>query len=240
MPEDNRLAQPLDAVVDAADLGAWRPLVDAWRSAAAGRALALAVDARVAAGAHVYPARVLRALELTPPESVRVVILGQDPYHGLGQAEGLAFSVAPGLAFPPSLRNMFRERARDLQLPVPAQGSLQAWARRGVLLLNTVLTVERERPGSHAGLGWEALTQGLLDALAADAAPKVFMLWGRHAQALAPRLQRGPHGVLQANHPSPLSATRGPKPFLGCGHFGRAAQFLRQAGRGELDWGLDA
>jgi uracil-DNA glycosylase len=235
----NRLVQPLAPLVQALTSD-WRPLLDAWSRSAAGRALIAAVDQRVAAGATVYPAQVFRAFELTPLAATKVVILGQDPYHGAGQAEGLAFSVAPGQRLPPSLRNIFQELQRDIGCPRPASGSLVAWAQRGVLLLNTTLTVEEGRPASHAQLGWQALTDAVCAALARDASPKVFMLWGSHAQAQSSRMELGGAGhlVLQCNHPSPLSATRSPLPFTGCGHFGRAHGFLHAAGRGGVGWAL--
>lgn len=236
----SRLAQPLAALL-ARPHGDWQPLLEAWRNGEAGRRTIAAVDGRVAAGAVVYPADVFRAFELTPLSQTRVVVLGQDPYHGPGQAEGLAFSVAPGIRPPPSLRNIFAERQRDLGLPAPGHGSLEAWARRGVLLLNCCLTVEDGRAASHARLGWESLTDAAVAALAADARPKVFMLWGAHAQARLPLIRDGApqaHLVLACNHPSPLSARRAPLPFLGCGHFSRAAAFLEAQGRGSLDWRL--
>jgi uracil-DNA glycosylase len=214
-------------------------LLEHWRRSGEGQALMAAVDARVAAGAVVHPAAVFRALALTPRAQTRVVILGQDPYHGPGQAEGLAFSVAPGQRPPPSLRNIFKELQRDLGLPAPGSGSLQPWAQRGVLLLNATLTVEEGRAGAHAKLGWHVLTDAICTALAEDPAAKVFMLWGAHAQAKLPLLARGRgHLVLQCNHPSPLSALRPPVPFLGCGHFSAAARHLAAAGRGVLDWEL--
>lgn len=236
----SRLAQPLGELLRQPH-GDWQPLLDAWAASPAGRELVPYVDARVAAGAPVYPAAVLRALELTPLARTRVVILGQDPYHGPGQAQGLAFSVAPGMKLPPSLRNIFRERQRDLGLPPPASGSLQPWARQGVLLLNTALTVEEGRPGSHAKLGWEALTDRIIVAVSELPGAKVFMLWGAHAQSKAALVDRR-HLLLQCNHPSPLSATRPPVPFIGCAHFSRAAAFLAEAepGAPRLDWRLTA
>jgi uracil-DNA glycosylase len=232
----NRLHRPLDELL-AADFGSWQPLLQGWRASAAGQALVRAVDARVAAGAMVYPAQVFRALELTPLPEVRVLILGQDPYHGPGQAEGLAFSVPVGEKPPPSLRNIFKELQRDLGLAPPAHGSLLCWAHQGVLLLNTSLTVEDGQAGSHAKLGWQALTDDICAAVARDASSKVFMLWGAHAQAKAPLLAGGGHCLLTSNHPSPLSALRPPLPFIGNGHFGQANRFLRQAGRAEVAWG---
>lgn len=235
-----RLQPPVEAAFDAIDPG-WRPLVQAWRESAAGRSTLAQVAARLAAGATVYPARPLRALELTPPAAVRVVILGQDPYHGPGQAEGLAFSVPRGVRLPPSLRNIAAELSRDLGLPPLPHGHLGAWAGRGVLLLNTSLTVEEGRPASHARFGWEVLTDEIVSAVARQTAPAVFLLWGAHAQAKCALIEAiGPqrHLVLRANHPSPLSARRGPAPFLGCGHFSMAARFLEAAGRGRIDWSV--
>ncbi len=227
----------------AVDAG-WQPAVDAWLASAAGRAV-LAHLAHLAqseaAAALIYPPEPLRALALTPLHSTRVVILGQDPYHGPGQAEGLAFSVPPGVKVPPSLRNIFKELQRDLGQSPVVSGHLGAWARRGVLLLNTCLTVEDGAPASHAKLGWEALTDALIACAASDPAPKVFMLWGAHAQAKAALISAaGPqHLLLQANHPSPLSATRPPRPFIGCGHFSQAQAWLQARGR-PISWDLNA
>jgi uracil-DNA glycosylase len=235
---DNRLVAPLAAVLDAAP-PSWRPLVERWRASPAGQALAHHVAARQAAGATIYPAAPLRALELTPRHRVRVVILGQDPYHGPGQAEGLAFSVPRGVPVPPSLRNIFKELARDLGLPPPAHGHLGAWARQGVLLLNTALTVEAGGPASHARRGWEVLTDLVVTAVAEDEQPKVFMLWGGHAQARAPTLAADTrHVILASNHPSPLSASRPPAPFIGNGHFGAANRYLIAHRGAPIDWGL--
>ncbi|CAM4020453.1 uracil-DNA glycosylase [Paracidovorax anthurii] len=210
----------------------WQPLVDEFFAGARGQALQAFLRQRLEAGATVFPPRPLRALELTPPEQVRVVILGQDPYHGRGQAEGLAFSVAPGVALPPSLRNIFKELQRDLGTPFPAWpepgGSLVKWARNGVLLLNTCLTVEEAQPASHAGKGWELLTDAVIRKVGEGERPAVFMLWGSHAQSKRPLIDARRHLVLTANHPSPLSALRPPVPFIGCGHFGRAREFREQ------------
>lgn len=231
----NCLAEPLQDLLARAP-ASWRAVTDAWQATSAGQALIGFVEARRTAGATIYPATPLKALELTPLPAVRVVILGQDPYHGAGQAEGLAFSVPAGVRLPPSLRNIFVEQQRDLGLPLPPHGHLAAWARQGVLLLNTSLTVEDGQPASHAKRGWEALTDALIAAVAAEPRSVVFMLWGAHAQAKAPLIEaagRGRHRVLMANHPSPLSARRPPVPFIGCGHFGQAAA----AG---IDWRLPA
>ena len=214
----------------------WQGVVDAFLSSAPGQGLAAFVQAQLAQGARVYPPQPFRALELTPLASVRVVILGQDPYHGPGQAEGLAFSVAHGVRLPPSLRNIFKERQRSLGTLIPASGSLGAWAREGVLLLNTSLTVEQGLPASHAGQGWEQLTDALLAAVAAKATPCVYMLWGAHAQAKSALISAtaARHGcdalILTANHPSPLSANRPPVPFMGCGHFEVARSWLAARG----------
>ena len=237
----NRLDEPLSGVLDRAP-PSWAPTVRTWRDSIAGRRLEAFVAERQAAGATIYPAQVLHALELTARGQVRIVILGQDPYHGEGQAEGLAFSVPRGQRIPPSLRNVFNELQRDLQMPRPTHGHLAAWARQGVLLLNTCLTVEAGRPASHAKRGWEALTDEIIKSLSGDDAPRVFMLWGAHAQAKGawPQSAGGDrHAVLMANHPSPLSARRGPAPFLGCGHFGAANRFLVSNGQTPIDWSLD-
>ena len=231
-------AEPMRGVESAQLAAGWRPAVDAFFAAPSGQSLERFVAARIAAGAAVYPPRPLRALELTALTDVRVVILGQDPYHGAGQAHGLAFSVPEGVRMPPSLRNIFLELARDCGCAAPAGGSLERWARQGVLLLNAVLTVEAGAAGSHARRGWEVLTDALVGALAQDPAPKAFLLWGAHAQAkrgLIAQAGRG-HAVLQANHPSPLSARRPPLPFLGCAHFSRTNEYLRAHGRSVVDW----
>ncbi len=212
----------------------WQPLVTQFFASQTGQKLLAFLQQRLLAGASIFPPRPLRALELTPPGSIRVVILGQDPYHGRGQAEGLAFSVAPGVALPPSLRNIFRELERDLGQPAPAfpspGGSLARWARHGVLLLNTCLTVEDGQPASHAGRGWETLTDAVIAHASECAAHAVFMLWGAHAQSKRNLIDATRHLVLCANHPSPLSALRPPKPFIGCGHFSQARAWRDQHG----------
>jgi uracil-DNA glycosylase len=227
----------------------WAAVVETFFASTTGQALQTYIAQRLADGAIIYPTQPLRCLMETPLASVHTVILGQDPYHGvdkhtgLPQAEGLAFSITQGAAFPPSLRNVFKERQRDLGetiAPIPMHGSLLGWAHDGVLLLNTCLTVEDGQPASHAGRGWESLTDAVITAVAARQTPTVFMLWGAHAQSKmgliaahdgattegsddlgAPR-----HLVLTANHPSPLSALRPPVPFIGCGHFGQARGWL--------------
>jgi uracil-DNA glycosylase len=210
----------------------WRQLVSEFFQSQTGRGLLDFLQQRLQAGAVVFPPQPLHSLYLTPPEAVRVVILGQDPYHGRGQAEGLAFSVATGVAVPPSLRNIFTELRRDLGTPFPAfpepGGSLVRWARQGVLLLNTCLTVEEGQPACHAGRGWELLTDAVIRKVSKDAAPAVFMLWGAHAQGKRVLIDASRHLVLMANHPSPLSALRPPIPFIGCGHFSQARTWREQ------------
>jgi uracil-DNA glycosylase len=227
--QDNRLREPLAHAFERVP-AAWRSVTDPFIRSHEGRALAAFVDQRVRGGAVVYPGQLFRALEFNPPDAVRVVILGQDPYHGPGQAQGLAFSVAPGQRkLPPSLRNILKEVAADTGAPSVCQGDLSPWARQGVLLLNSALTVEEGVPQSHAGRGWEGLTDALLKRVAAQPEPVVFMLWGASAQRKRPLVERdGPaaHCVLVANHPSPLSAARPPVPFAGCRHFSRANAFL--------------
>ena len=216
----------------------WQPLVVDFFGSAVGQKLLGFLGERLDAGAVIFPPQPLRALELTPPEQVRVVILGQDPYHGRGQAEGLAFSVAPGVALPPSLRNIFKELARDLGTAPPPfpnpGGSLVKWAKNGVLLLNTCLTVEEAQPASHAGRGWEVLTDAVIRHVAQGERPVVFMLWGAHAQSKRALIDMQRHKVLTANHPSPLSALRPPVPFIGCGHFGQARAWREAQGTGAV------
>ncbi|HAX22829.1 MAG TPA: uracil-DNA glycosylase [Hydrogenophaga sp.] len=214
----------------------WAALVYGFWASAAGQSLQAFLQQRLDSGAIIYPPQPLRALALTPLADVRVVILGQDPYHGPGQAEGLAFSVAPGVRIPPSLRNMFKELQRDLGLAPPASGSLVRWAGQGVLLLNTCLTVEDGQPASHAGRGWEVLTDALIRRCSETGGPKLFLLWGAHAQKKAALIDGAHHQVLCANHPSPLSASRGPAPFLGCGHFGAVNHWLQASGQAPVAW----
>ncbi len=217
--------------LDAARVHAdWQPLVRSFLSSSTGQQLQEFLQSRLSQGAVIYPFAPFRALQLTALQDVRVVILGQDPYHGAGQAEGLAFSVARGVKIPPSLRNIFKEIQRELGIAPPAHGSLQSWAEQGVLLLNACLTVEDGQPASHAKRGWELLTDTLIQACAQKTQPVVFMLWGAHAQAkrglIAQHNADARHLVLCANHPSPLSALRPPEPFIGCGHFGQAQRWL--------------
>ena len=194
--------------------------------------------AEEAAGKHIYPPRAQRfaALEMTPRDAVKVVILGQDPYHGRGQAHGLAFSVADGVRVPPSLVNIYKELQADLGIERSTLGNLSGWARAGVLLLNNALSVEEGRAGAHQDIGWEAITDACVAAVAAGDKPCVFMLWGAHAQkkaARVPGLMDGRHLVLKAAHPSPLSAHNG---FFGSRPFSQANAFLEAHGRGAIDW----
>lgn len=221
---------------------AWRPALEPVLASRPLRTLGGFLKAEEAAGKTIYPPAGTRlaALALTPLPDVRVVILGQDPYHGPGQAHGLAFSVRPGVPVPPSLLNIFKEQETDLGLPRPAHGHLESWARRGVLLLNTVLTVEAGQAGSHRGKGWELFTDAAIRAVAERAAPCAYFLWGSHARsktALIREASTGPHLILEAPHPSPLSAHRG---FLGCRHFSRANAWLEEQGAAAIDWRLPA
>lgn len=196
---------------------------------------------RKEAGARIFPrgADWFNALALTPLPAVRAVVLGQDPYHGPGQAHGLCFSVLPGVPPPPSLVNIFKELHGDLGLPRPRHGHLDHWARQGVLLLNSVLTVEMGKAGAHANRGWERFTDAVIARVAEQETPVAFLLWGSYAQKKAGFIrdvtQGGRHLVLRAPHPSPLSAHNG---FFGCRHFSRANAFLAENGRGAIDWAL--
>ena len=219
----------------------WRAILEPVLASSKSHALGGFLTAEEAASKAIYPPRGTRlaALELTPLDAVKVVILGQDPYHGPGQAHGLAFSVQTGVKVPPSLVNIFKELESDLGLPRPAHGNLSAWAKRGVLLLNNALTVADGRPASHQGKGWEEITDAVVAAVAAKPEPCVFMLWGSHARKKAARVPGlGPgshHLILTAPHPSPLSAHTG---WFGSGHFSQANMFLAAHARGPVDWRL--
>lgn len=185
----------------------------------------------------IYPPGpdIFNALNATTFEDVKVVILGQDPYHGPGQAHGLCFSVKPGVPAPPSLVNIFKEIHDDVGEPVPAHGCLTSWARQGVLLLNSVLTVRKAQAGSHQGKGWEAFTDAVIQALNEQRNGLAFMLWGAYAQKKGALISRDRHLCLKAPHPSPLAAHRG---FFGCKHFSKANQYLASQGTPMIDWGL--
>ncbi len=200
---------------------------------------------REAAGAIIYPHKqnMFAALKATPFDNVRVVIVGQDPYHGAGQAHGLSFSVPQGVDQPPSLRNIFKELHADIGMPMPHTGTLTSWANQGVLLLNALLSVEANSPASHAGKGWELFTDAILAQLIQRKQPTVFMLWGAYAQKkianlnlhIDQHIDQSNHLILKAAHPSPFSVTR----FLGCRHFSQANIFLKQHGLPEIDWRIE-
>lgn len=248
----------------------WHATLDDAQIRATLAQLSQQLASRKQAGAVIYPAHPFRALEGLDPQDIKVVILGQDPYHGPGQAQGLAFSVPDDFKRPPSLRNIFLEidrcyplaaqdsddanissyRLEPSKMGSPAQGrldigpalpgnDLSRWTEQGVLLLNTVLTVEDGQPASHAKLGWELVTDALISAVAADTSPKVFMLWGAHAQSKKELITAYPqHLILTANHPSPLSARRPPIAFIGCNHFKTANEWLLQHKRSPVQWSI--
>jgi len=201
------------------------------------QALKTFLQGEKAAGKRIFPkgAEYFRALDLTPLDRVKVVILGQDPYHGEGQAHGLCFSVRPGIRPPPSLVNIYKELHSDLGIPRPAHGFLEHWAQQGVLLLNSVLTVEMAQAASHQGRGWERFTDAIIRLVNAKAEPVVFLLWGAYAQRKAAFVDASRHLVLKSAHPSPLSAHNG---FLGSRPFSQANAFLEVHGRGAIDWAL--
>jgi len=222
---------------------AWQDLLRDFWGSATGSTLDKKVSACLASGQVIFPDSPYRALALTPFEKVQVVVLGQDPYHGPDQAQGLAFSVGVDQKIPPSLRNIFKEIQRDLGAPIPSgadAGSLVRWAEQGVLLLNTALTVEQSKPASHSDWGWEVLTDKIIQALSAHPKPKAFLLWGAHAQSKSKQIEalndQGRHLILKANHPSPLSALRRPTPFMGCGHFGQVNRWLEGQKKKPILW----
>lgn len=187
---------------------------------------------------RVYPpgSRIFAAFDRTPFEKVKVVILGQDPYHGKGQAHGLCFSVPSGIMAPPSLINIFRELHNDLGIPMPAHGNLESWADQGVLLLNATLTVRANQAGSHQNKGWENFTDAVIRKLSEEREGLVFLLWGRYAQAKEYLIDAGRHHILKAAHPSPFSANSG---FFGCRHFSKTNEILQGQGLEPIDWNLD-
>lgn len=199
------------------------------------------LDRAEAEGCTIFPPKEqwFAALDAVAPKDVKVVILGQDPYHGAGQAHGLCFSVQAGVKIPPSLRNIYKELEADLGTFPVHHGSLDHWARQGVLLLNTALTVEEGKAAAHKGWGWEEFTDAIVAAVAEDATPKLFILWGSHAQKKAEKIEAlregGPHLILKAPHPSPLSAHQG---FFGTKPFSKANEFLVSNGREPVDWQL--
>lgn len=189
------------------------------------------------AGKIIYPAscNIFNAFNSTPLDKVKVVIIGQDPYHGPNQAHGLCFSVQKGVQVPPSLQNIFKEQHRDLGLPIPNHGCLQAWADQGVLLLNATLTVEQSKANSHQGKGWETFTDKAIHLVSQSLSSVVFLLWGSYAQKKVELIDAGKHFILKAPHPSPLSAHRG---FIGCGHFSKTNEYLRQVNKSPINWAI--
>ncbi len=187
---------------------------------------------------RIFPAgrNIFRAFDKCPFDDLKVVIIGQDPYHGEGQANGLCFSVGDGVPFPPSLQNIFKEVHDDTGVPVPQSGNLDRWAEQGVLLLNTVLTVRAHQANSHQGKGWEKFTDAVIQAVNAQDRPIVYLLWGKPAQSKIPMLTNPKHLILKAPHPSPLSAYRG---FFGCRHFSQANEFLKANGVEPIDWQIE-
>jgi uracil-DNA glycosylase len=213
----------------------WQALAPRFLASSMKTELCATVDARRAAGATIYPPQPFATLHELDPAAARVVVLGQDPYHGAGQAQGRAFSVPVGMKLPPSLRNIYAEISREFGTPLPGSGDLSRWVQQGVLLLNTVLTVEDGAAASHTALGWETFTDELIGSLGQQSRPLAFLLWGAPAQKK--RVLIGPqHLVLCANHPSPLSARRPPVPFIGCGHFGQVNTWLISRGEAPINW----
>lgn len=183
----------------------------------------------------IFPqkSKILRALNLTKYEDVKVVILGQDPYHGEGEANGLAFAVSNGIKLPPSLKNIYKELNEDLDVPIANVGNLECWAREGVLLLNAVLTVEKDKPASHKNLGWEQFTDAIIKKINEKNTPVVFILWGNFARSKKTLITSSKHYVIESPHPSPFSARNG---FFGSKPFSKANEFLKQTGQKEIDW----
>lgn len=215
----------------------WRPMTADFLASERAQSLARFLEAEENAGHTIYPARSQRfaALEAVSPKQVKVVILGQDPYHGPGQAMGLSFSVPAGVRVPPSLQNIFKELVTDVGFQMPAHGDLIRWAEQGVLLLNSVLSVRAGEAASHANQGWEALTDQVVHGLARQYTNIVFMLWGSYAQRKAAGVDPEQHLLLSAPHPSPLSAYRG---FMGCQHFSQANGYLYATQQTPIDWTL--
>lgn len=215
----------------------WQDAIGAEKEQAYFKNVMAFVKSERAKGKTIYPpqADIFNALKAAPFDQIKVVILGQDPYHGPNQAHGMCFSVRPGVPTPPSLQNIYKEIHNDLGHPIPTHGYLQKWAEQGVLLLNTVLTVERGQAHSHAGKGWETFTDKIIHQLNDQRQGLVFLLWGSHAQKKAAFIDPTKHTILKAPHPSPLSAHRG---FLGCGHFSKTNQLLEKQGQKPIDWRL--
>lgn len=196
------------------------------------------VNHEISSGKIIYPTNenIFNALKLTPFDQVKVIIIGQDPYHGPDQAHGLCFSVQHGIQPPPSLQNIFKEIHNDLGLPIPKHGNLEKWAKQGVLLLNTTLTVEAHKPQSHANFGWDKFTNRIIELLNEKKSGLVFILWGSSAQKKSELIDPTKHCILKAAHPSPLSAHRG---FFGCKHFSKVNEYLKKQGNTPIDWSLN-
>ncbi|PMG39073.1 uracil-DNA glycosylase [Vibrio splendidus] len=216
----------------------WESIINDEREKAYFQSVLAFVEQQRNSGKTIYPPQeqVFSAFDMTPFESVRVVVLGQDPYHGVSQAHGLAFSVLPGVKIPPSLRNMYKELAQDIEgFEIPNHGYLDSWASQGVLMLNTVLTVEEAKAHSHAKCGWETFTDAIIAELNQRSEPIIFLLWGAHAQKKGQAIDADKHHVLTAPHPSPLSAHRG---FFGCQHFSTTNKLLSSMDQQPIDWRL--
>jgi uracil-DNA glycosylase len=215
----------------------WQQLLNEISQTPSYQSLMAFLDERAAEGVKIYPPKGqwFRALELTPLESTRVVILGQDPYHQAGQAHGLSFSVLPGIKVPPSLRNIYKELSSDLGIPTPEHGFLESWAEQGVLLLNAVLTVEDSNANVHQGQGWEGITDCIIQQVNESSTGTVFILWGSYAQKKTSMIDQTKHLIIQSAHPSPLSAHRG---FFGSQPFSKANTWLTEKGFSEINWEL--
>jgi uracil-DNA glycosylase len=216
----------------------WKELLADAKSSESFKNVSSFVQKERSAGKIIFPPErdVFNAFECTPLDKVHVVILGQDPYHGAGQAHGLCFSVQKGVRTPPSLRNIHKELASDLGIQIPDHGSLESWAKNGVFLLNTVLTVEASKPASHAGKGWEQFTDAIIKIISDQKDHVVFLLWGKHAQEKENLIDMGKHTVLIAPHPSPFSAYKG---FFGCKHFSQANDALRKHDQDPIEWHIE-
>lgn len=229
------LAHPENSVLPS--VKTWQSLLGSEKKQPYFQAILDYIKKERAAGKIIYPQQsdIFNAFKLTSFESAKVVILGQDPYHGAHQAHGLAFSVPRGVSPPPSLQNIFKELKSDLALPIPRQGCLESWAKQGVLLLNTFLTVQAGMPGSHASIGWEQFTDTVIKILSREKEGLVFLLWGAHAERKGKIVDSNKHTLLTAPHPSPLSAHRG---FFGCRAFSKTNALLKTQGKKEIDWQL--
>jgi len=224
-------------VTEVAETATWQTMLGKEKKKPYFKEILVYLAQQEADGRQIFPPRdlIFNALKITPFLDTKVVIIGQDPYHGPNQAMGLSFSVPKGIITPPSLKNIYKEIQSDLGLPIPKHGCLTHWAEQGVLLLNATLTVEAHQPQSHANIGWQQFTDEVISALNHHPKPIVFLMWGAYAQKKACLINNPNHMILKATHPSPLSAHRG---FLGCKHFSKANQWLSQMGRTPIDWSV--